>query len=751
MSLPATVHEARSRWKLTAIVAVVALVLSMLSLTAGQQSIAHAEDGATRTISGVVSLPEGSSASLADVTAQATLDGAEGALEPVAVEEDGTYVISDLAPGAYRVEFKVSGDSAEVVAGQTFGATAEAPEGGLVDVADANRDDVDVTLAAVVVVADADADADAKAAASATSDEAVSEPSADETMERSRPAAELVTSADLNANLSGPLAFGTVPDDSAQPMAALSIQAPALDSKDNAAMAATAVGNRSISGKVSVAAGSLSGVHVYLENAETSVKGVRPGSDSRYLNYNSTSVPAAQRDTWNAATGVYTFKNLAPGRYRISMESWAASPVLVDQWYPKALSRDKAVAVDVRQVNASGINGTLPRGVALTGRISIPSGFDKAGAGFYAVNAKNERWALYWDRTAGTYESGAMPAGDYWLQIASYNINTGSMQFVKSGTQTKFTPAAGTTLTRNVTGVNPVSKITGKIAVTGGLPSDFERAANVYQKIDGVWFPLYYAYQNHSGTYLAVKLGPGQYSVEFTAKTGRDIAKGEWWNKKPSQAKANLITLDGAKSVSGVNGTLSTGSSGQVSPFKDVLSNHKFYNEIRWMYTSGTSTGTKVGNARYYKPKDSVSREAMAAFMFRMNAPANYKAPARSPFKDVPTNYKFYKEIAWMYTSGLSTGNKVAGGREYKPKDAVSRSAMAAFMYRQYAPAGNKKYYAYFADVNSNHKFYNEISWMKDSGISTGTRINGTAYYQPNDAVSREAMAAFLFRNALYR
>lgn len=742
MSLPISLPVARSRWRLTAIVAVVALIVSMLSLTAGQQTLARAEDGSTRTISGVVTLPEGSSASFAEVSVQATTDGGSESTESVKVAEDGSYTISDLEPGAYRVDFVVSGDSAATVDGQAYGATTDAPEGEVVDVAAESRDGIDVTLAAVVTVLPDEDAAPGNEVAAVEAEGSESSAGPDEGAgKRVRPEAELLNATDLNVRSGNSVRFGTVPDDSSTPPAAVSMKAPVTA----APVAPAAVsGTRSISGKISIAAGNLSNADLYLENVEGT------GTPSRWLNNRDTRIPAAQRDVLNTTTGAYTFKNLAPGRYRINFAYDAASPVLVEQWYPNRLSRDGAVAIDVRQANVTGIDGSLKQGVALVGKLSVPSAFDKDGAGLYAVDSKGQYWGMYWNRKTGEYGSSAMTSGSYWLQVVSYNIKTGSMQFLKSGTQTKFTPNTGTTLVRNVTGINPSSKIVGKIAVTGGLPTDFERAANVYQKMDGVWFPLYYAYQNNGGNYLAVKLGAGQYSVEFSAKTGRDIAKGEWWNKKSSQATANLINLNGSGSVTGINGALTVGSSGQVSPFKDVLSSHKFYKEIRWMYTSGASTGTRVGSVRYYNPKSSVSREAMAAFMFRMNAPKNYKASTKSPFLDVPTNHKFYREIAWMYTSGLSTGNKVAGGRAYKPKEAVSRSAMAAFMYRQYAPSG-KKYYAYFADVSSKHKFYNEISWMKDSGISTGTRMNGTSYYLPNDAVSREAMAAFLFRNALYR
>ncbi|QIM19825.1 hypothetical protein G7066_12735 [Leucobacter coleopterorum] len=54
--------------------------------------------------------------------------------------------------------------------------------------------------------------------------------------------------------------------------------------------------------------------------------------------------------------------------------------------------------------------------------------------------------------------------------------------------------------------------------------------------------------------------------------------------------------------------------------------------------------------------------------------------PRKVPvFADVATGQKFSKEIAWMKESKLSTG--YADG-SYRPKDDLSREAMAAFIYR---------------------------------------------------------------------
>ena len=184
-----------------------------------------------------------------------------------------------------------------------------------------------------------------------------------------------------------------------------------------------------------------------------------------------------------------------------------------------------------------------------------------------------------------------------------------------------------------------------------------------------------------------------------------------------------------------------------TSPFVDVPLTHKFFTEIRWMHASKLSTGVKTPRGLEYQPKVGVSREAMAAFLYRMEG-AKYRAPAVSPFVDVQPGDKFYKEIAWMHSAGLSTGVKQAAGKPaYQPKAKVSREAMAAFIYRLEKASYQGSTASPFVDVTPGSKFFAEITWMHHAGLSTGVRqATGKPAYQPKTSVSREAMAAFLYR-----
>jgi hypothetical protein len=185
------------------------------------------------------------------------------------------------------------------------------------------------------------------------------------------------------------------------------------------------------------------------------------------------------------------------------------------------------------------------------------------------------------------------------------------------------------------------------------------------------------------------------------------------------------------------------------TPFIDVPYDHKFGKEINWMSSKGLSTGINAGKGlKKYAPKSNVTREAMAAFLYRLNAPKGYKAPKTSPFSDVKPGQKFYKEISWMYKSGLSTGVKQKSGKpKFMPKSSVTREAMAAFIYRMEKATYKGAKTSQFSDVKRGQKFYKEISWMYQQKLSTGVKQKkGKPKYLPKSSVTREAMAAFIYR-----
>jgi serine protease len=198
----------------------------------------------------------------------------------------------------------------------------------------------------------------------------------------------------------------------------------------------------------------------------------------------------------------------------------------------------------------------------------------------------------------------------------------------------------------------------------------------------------------------------------------------------------------------------STSPAVRVRPFLDIGFTRVFASEIHWMSAKGISNGWAGANGtRTYRPTLAVSRDVMAAFMYRLAGSPAFTPPKVSPFTDVSVGHDFYKEISWLATTGVSNGWAGPNGtRTYRPTLAVSRDVMAAFMYRLAgSPAFTPPKVSPFSDVSVNRVFYKEISWLAAAKISGGwSEPDGTKSFRPTLAVSRDVMAAFMYRFAAY-
>jgi hypothetical protein len=171
--------------------------------------------------------------------------------------------------------------------------------------------------------------------------------------------------------------------------------------------------------------------------------------------------------------------------------------------------------------------------------------------------------------------------------------------------------------------------------------------------------------------------------------------------------------------------------------FIDVPPPNPFFEEIGWLETQGITTGFPDLT---FRPVRSVSRQATVAFLHRMAGEPAGPFPAPG-FSDVLPGHTFYDEIAWAVDEGIVQGYS---NNTFRPGIAVSRQAMAAFLYGALDGVGDPvPPNPGFSDVSPNHPFFRQIAWLVDAGIAEGYP-NGT--FKPSAAITRQAMAAFLFR-----
>jgi predicted outer membrane repeat protein len=170
-------------------------------------------------------------------------------------------------------------------------------------------------------------------------------------------------------------------------------------------------------------------------------------------------------------------------------------------------------------------------------------------------------------------------------------------------------------------------------------------------------------------------------------------------------------------------------------PFTDVSAANPFYADVARMDADELSSGYGDGT---YQPEASVTRGAMAAFLYRVAGSPSFTPTARDTFTDVPTDHPFAEEVGWMAQEGI------AGGFEdgtFHPGDPVTRQAMAAFLYRSEQAEAELPPVATFSDVPLDHPFATEVEWMAAEGVSAGFP-DGT--WHAGDEVTRQAVARYL-------
>jgi hypothetical protein len=176
-------------------------------------------------------------------------------------------------------------------------------------------------------------------------------------------------------------------------------------------------------------------------------------------------------------------------------------------------------------------------------------------------------------------------------------------------------------------------------------------------------------------------------------------------------------------------------------PFSDVRASHPFYDEIRWAAENGIVGGYPDGT---FRPGGQVTRQAMAAFLYRLAALPGFVPPAAASFPDVPTDHAFFTEIEWLVALQITTGYD--DGR-FRPGGTVTRQAMAAYLCRllscldEAPPAGSLP--VVFPDVGRSHPFFREITFAYFAELADGYP-NGT--FRPSGVISRQAATAFLYR-----
>lgn len=114
------------------------------------------------------------------------------------------------------------------------------------------------------------------------------------------------------------------------------------------------------------------------------------------------------------------------------------------------------------------------------------------------------------------------------------------------------------------------------------------------------------------------------------------------------------------------------------------------------------------------------------------------------PFTDVHETDWFYDDVLFVYDAGLFAGTS---DTTFSPNAAMTRAMLVTVLYRlEGQPAVNGR--SGFSDVQYNGYYEDAVTWAADNGIVNGT---STTTFSPNANVTREQMAAILYRYAQYK
>lgn len=173
------------------------------------------------------------------------------------------------------------------------------------------------------------------------------------------------------------------------------------------------------------------------------------------------------------------------------------------------------------------------------------------------------------------------------------------------------------------------------------------------------------------------------------------------------------------------------------------------YTFLGWFtaYTGGvqvrqieaTETGDKTFYARWQKtvlPPPPVTPGTPVT-------PARPAAPVGLPFADVSGSDWFYNDVRYVYEKGIMDGT---GADRFSPNAPLTRAMIVTILYRMAgSPAMSGA--SDFKDVDSNKWFAKAVAWAAANGIVNGY---GDSLFGPNDPVTREQLAAILYRYAVY-
>ena len=220
---------------------------------------------------------------------------------------------------------------------------------------------------------------------------------------------------------------------------------------------------------------------------------------------------------------------------------------------------------------------------------------------------------------------------------------------------------------------------------------------------------------------------------------------------KSNDANVSSVTVAGFKAVAGANNSYTV-----TVPYGTVVKTGSFVIVTRhpratvsaltntrniWSFTVTAEDG--VTTAVYTVTVNTAALPEPITPGVDNKKPAS-KPEVKLPFTDVSTSDWFYDDVAFVYKNGLFSGTD---SRSFSPNASMTRAMLVTVLYRlEGEPTVTGR--SSFTDVRSGAYYEKSVIWAAANGIVTGT---DSTSFSPDAKVTREQLAAILYRYAQYR
>lgn len=276
------------------------------------------------------------------------------------------------------------------------------------------------------------------------------------------------------------------------------------------------------------------------------------------------------------------------------------------------------------------------------------------------------------------------------------------------------------------------AKSYGPSNVNDALPTTAAESGYVFngwkfEGIDGVYTTL----TDELLTKLAAKSGTVSATPDFSKRSSGSSGGS-------SSGKATYKVTTSAVNNGGVNASPSNAEKGATITI--TLSPDKGYKLDKLTVTDGS--GKTVSTV---KKSDTVYTFTMPASAVKVGV-SYVKAtetPSKTKFNDVSANDWFASAVDYVTGKGMMNGT---ADNTFSPKANTTRGMVVTVLYRlENQPSTSA---ASFTDVASGAYYANAVAWANANGIVSGY---GSGKFGPNDKVTREQLAAILYRYAQYK